>query len=294
MLPAAWLRRFRGAASTEERLGPRTTWRIGGPAELFLAPETAEELVSAIAALRAEGMPWRVLGGGSNLLVSDRGVRGAVLCLARMASVRREGETIVADAGAELHRVVRYAAAEGLCGAENLAGIPGTVGGAIFGNAGGRHGDIGAITTRLDLLDAEGRVETIEPPPGFFRYRRSSVGGRIVLRAVLKLVPADPAAVTERSRSIILERRRTQPGWVGNAGCVFKNPPGHSAGRLIDLAGCKGMREGGVEVSRVHANFFENVAQGSSDDVERLIDRVRETVLRREGIELEEEVRRWS
>lgn len=294
MLPAAWLRRFRGGLGSEVPLGPRTTWGIGGPAEVLLEPASVEQLHDALEQLRAIGMPWRILGGGSNLLVSDGGVRGAVLSLRRIDSLRREGETIVADAGAHLHEVVRFAAEEGLSGAEKLAGIPGTVGGALFGNAGGRHGDIGSITTRIEMIDAEGRPISIEPPPGFFRYRASDVGSRIVLRAALTLFAAEPDLVRDRSLSIIHERRRTQPGWRGNAGCVFKNPPGQSAGRLIDLSGCKGMREGGIAVSPTHANFFENVGDGRCDDVDRLIDRVRDRVRSMHGVDLEEEVRRWG
>jgi UDP-N-acetylmuramate dehydrogenase len=294
MLPAAWLRRFRGGLGSEVPLGPRTTWGIGGPAEVLLEPASVEQLHDAIDQLRAIGMPWRLLGGGSNLLVSDGGVRGAVLSLRRIDSVRRDGETILADAGAHLHEVVRFAAEQGLSGAEKLAGIPGTVGGALFGNAGGRHGDIGSITTRIEMIDGEGRPISMAPPPGFFRYRASDVGSRIVLRAALALVPAEPDLVRDRSLSIIHERRRTQPGWRGNAGCVFKNPPGQSAGRLIDLAGCKGMREGGIAVSATHANFFENAGDGRCDDVDRLIDRVRDRVRQAHGIDLEEEVRRWA
>jgi len=207
--------------------------------------------------------------------------------------VRREGDSIVAGAGARLASVVRFAVSEGLSGAEKLAGIPGRVGGAVFGNAGGRHGDIGSLVRELTLLGAGAAVERFSPPRGFFAYRHSGVGDRIVLEATLRLVPDAQADVHERTRRIVEERRRTQPGWVGNAGCVFKNPPGDSAGRLIDAAGLKGRGAGRVHVSTIHANFFENEGGGSCDDVLRLVDLVRDRVRKAHGVELEVEVRQW-
>ncbi|MGH7161971.1 MAG: UDP-N-acetylmuramate dehydrogenase [Planctomycetota bacterium] len=294
MLPADWLRRFRGGWELERPLAPRTTWRIGGPAELYIEPASTEELLAALERLRRSGVAWRLLGGGSNLLVADRGVRGAVLCLARLAALHREGTTVVAEAGVRLSTLVRFAIREGLQGAEKLAGIPGCIGGAVFGNAGGRHGDIGGLVRFLDLLEPDGRLVRLAPPPGFFRYRHSDVRGRIVVRAELELREADPREVCARTFAIIRERRKTQPGWVGNAGCVFKNPPGHGAGRLIDTAGCKGMREGGVTVSEIHANFFENEGRATCADVERLVERVRDAVRRAHGVEMELEVRRWE
>ena len=294
MLPADWLRPFEGRVRREVPLAPFTTWRLGGPAELLLEPETVDDLVDMTRALWRSGVPCRLLGGGSNLLVSDRGVRGAVLTLRRLRTVTREQDSLMVEAGAHLHWVVRHAARAGLSGVEPLAGIPGCVGGAVFGNAGGRYGDIGRIVDSLDLLEPDGTLTRVQPGPRFFRYRQSSVGNRIVVRARLALMPADPASVLARTRAIERERRGTQPGWIGNAGCVFKNPEGDSAGRLIDSADCKGLREGGIEVSRVHANFFENGGEGSADAVRRLVDRVRDRVRRLHGFELEMEVRAWA
>jgi UDP-N-acetylmuramate dehydrogenase len=294
MLPADWLRPFEGRFGREVPLAPFTTWRIGGPAELLLEPESVEDLVEMARALWRSGVPCRLLGGGSNLLVSDRGVRGAVLTLRKLRSVTRDGNVLVVESGAHLHWVVRHAARAGLSGAEPLAGIPGCVGGAVFGNAGGRYGDIGRLVESVDLLEPDGTLSRVHPGPRFFRYRNSAVGDRIVVRVRLAFLPADPAGVQARTRAIERERRGTQPGWIGNAGCVFKNPEGDSAGRLIDSAECKGLREGGIEVSRVHANFFENAGDGSADSVRRLVDRVRERVRRLHGSELEMEVRAWA
>ncbi len=290
MLPGDWLRR----CDRERRLAPLTTWRIGGPAEFYLEPHTVEELAEAISGLRRIGLPYRIIGGGSNLLISDRGVRGAVISLARLNRVSASRDTVVAEAGAQLHSVVRIAASMGLAGAEALAGIPGRVGGAVYGNAGGKYGNIGSLIKRLDLLDSDGNVIEVVPAEGFFRYRASAVGDRIVLRVELALEPATVGSVRKRSLEVIRERRGSQPGWVGNAGCVFRNPDARSAGWLIDNAGCKEERSGGVFVSPRHANFFENDGTGCAEDVRRLVERVRDRVRVVHGVELEIEVRRWG
>ncbi|MHC4940742.1 MAG: UDP-N-acetylmuramate dehydrogenase [Planctomycetota bacterium] len=275
-------------------LAPLTTWRIGGPAELFVEPRTREELAEVVTALHKSGQPWRMLGGGSNLLVSDRGVPDAVLSLGKLYDIGIEGHELTAEAGAPLHRVVLCAAAAGLTGAEPLAGIPGNIGGAVFGNAGGRHGDIGSLVCELELMRPDGTREIVSPDRDFFRYRRSAVGDRIVIAATLRLMPSEAGRVRDRTQEIICERRAAQPGWVGNAGCVFKNPDGDSAGRLIEASGCKEERAGGIIVSPIHANFFENPERvGTSDDVLRLVDRVRARVEERFGVELAWEVRRW-
>jgi len=294
MLPVDWRKRSDGPARAEHPLAPLTTWRIGGDAELFVEPRSRDELAAVVADLWQNGQPWRMLGGGSNLLISDRGVPDAVLSLAELYAIQIDGHRLTAEAGAPLHRVVLCAAAEGLTGAEPLAGIPGTIGGAVFGNAGGRHGDIGSLITELELLRPDGTREIVTPDRDFFRYRRSAIGDRIVVAATLQLMPSEAGRVRERTQEIIMQRRTAQPGWVGNAGCVFKNPEGDSAGRLIEASGCKDARVGGIVVSPIHANFFENPdGDGTADDVLRLVDRVRARVAAVHGIDLEWEVRRW-
>jgi UDP-N-acetylmuramate dehydrogenase len=294
MLPAGWHRRFEHRAAEERPLAPLTTFRIGGPAELFVEPENIGELAEAIANLERGGIPWRVLGGGSNLLVADRGVRGAVVSLARLSAVRRCDSILEVDAGARLIEVVRIAASAGLKGFENLAGIPGRVGGAVFGNAGSRYGAIGDLVVALDLMEKDGSLLRVVPEAGFFRYRASEVKDRIVVRALLAGTEADPRLLRAKVRELVRERKTSQPGWVGNAGCIFKNPPGHAAGRLIDAAGCKGLRVGGVFVSQRHANFFENDGKGTASDVLKLVDAVCDRVRKAHGVELEMEVRRWE
>jgi len=294
MLPADWRTRSDGPGFPGRALAPLTTWRIGGSAELYVEPRTRAELAEVLQSLWRSGQPWRMLGGGSNLLVSDRGVPDVVLSLRLLRKIEVAGDRIAVDAGAMLHAVVRRAVRAGLSGAEPLAGIPGQVGGAVFGNAGGRHGDIGSLVTELDLMAPDGSRSQIAPGPGFFRYRKSLIGDRIVVGVVLRLQPADSREVALETRRIIRDRRASQPGWVGNAGCVFRNPDGDNAGRLVDSAGCKGAREGGIIVSPIHANFFENPeGQGTADDVERLVEKVRARVLAVHGVELQWEVRRW-
>jgi len=294
MLPADWRTRSDGPGSPGRVLAPLTTWRIGGSAELYVEPRTRAELGEVLESLWRSGQPWRMLGGGSNLLVSDRGVRDVVLSLRLLRSIEVVNDRIAVDAGAKLHALVSRAARAGLSGAEPLAGIPGQVGGAVFGNAGGRYGDIGSLVTELDLMAPDGSRSQIAPGDGFFQYRKSLIGDRIVVGAVLRLQPSDPGAVLVDTLRVIRERRKSQPGWVGNAGCVFRNPDGDNAGRLIDSAGCKGQREGGIVVSPIHANFFENPeGQGTADDVERLVEKVRARVLAVHGVELQWEVRRW-
>ena len=294
MLPASWLKPFEGCYAREVPLSRWTTWRIGGPAELLLQPTSVAGLASMVSELWRAGVPWRLIGGGSNLLVADRGVRGAVISLRHLRRVQRAGPRVVAEAGAQLHGLVRFAERQGLTGAEPLAGIPGHVGGAVFGNAGGRYGAIASLVRSLDLVEPDGTLVSVAPGHDFFAYRRSRVGDRIVVRVHLELEPSETRAVRGRGSAIRQERADTQPGWIGNAGCVFKNPARDSAGRLIDAAGCKGLREGGVEVSRIHANFFENHGRAQEADVLRLVDRVRERVRAVHGVELDMEVRRWS
>ncbi len=293
MLPIDWRKRYRGRWSLGRPLAPETTFGIGGPAQLFLEPESVTDLVESVVALRRIGMPYRILGGGSNLLVADRGVDGVVFSLARLRHIKRSDGRISVEGGARLATVVRVAAEQGLGGLEAFGGIPGTVGGAVFGNAGSKYGAIGPRVLSLELLRPEGRLERVVPSEGFFGYRHSLVGDSLVLRVDLSVEPGDREGVRRRTREIVRERNETQPGWVGNAGCIFKNPSGASAGRLIDEAGCKGLMEGRIRVSPRHANFFENLGGGKAESVQRLIDKVRKSVRRACGAELELEVRRW-
>ena len=270
------------AVRFEEPLWPHTTMKIGGPAEYFVEPRSLDELISVVEA----GVPFRVLGSGANLLVRDAGVRGVVLRLNRMN--RRLGSYV--EAGVNLPTLVKQTVAEGLGGLEGLAGVPASLGGAIAMNAGGRHGEIGAVVLSVDVLE-DGIVRRLAREEVGFRYRGTDLGNRIVVGAELALRP-DPDAAAKYDE-ILSAKKATQPLGCHNSGCMFRNPPGAHAGRMIDHAGLKGKRIGGAHVSRRHANFMVNDGGATADDVLRLADHVRKSVRRMFGVELEVEIVVW-
>ncbi|MFA5353721.1 MAG: UDP-N-acetylmuramate dehydrogenase [Thermodesulfovibrionales bacterium] len=274
----------------DEPLDRHTSLRIGGPADMAILPQR-EELPGLVKILNEEGLPFFVMGGGTNLLVRDGGVAGVVLFTTSLQGLEVQGQRILVDAGVPLQKLLGHAANHGLSGMEGLAGIPGTVGGAIFGNAGSYGCEIGEAVVTLKII-SEGRIRTMEKKEASFRYRGSGIPSEAVLiSAVLSLREGDPQEIRERIKGFLLEKRSKQPVSFASAGCVFKNPEGITAGRLIDEAGCKGMRMGAIEVSAVHANFFVNTGRGTACDFLRLMDEVTERVIRKTGIILEPEVR---
>lgn len=277
-------------------LAPYTSARLGGPADALLVVRSADELAAAVAWLWAHEVPFVVLGGGSNVLVSDAGVRGVVL-FNKAAAVRfgedEEGPWVWAESGANLGRVARQAAARGLAGLEWAAGIPGTVGGAVVGNAGAHGGDLAGVLRVAEILHRrEGRV-TWPVERLAYGYRTSALkahpGEAVVLAATLRLRPDDPQAVQARLAAHRDYRQRTQPPGA-SMGSMFKNPPGDYAGRLIEAAGLKGTRIGGAEISPVHANFIVNHGEATARDVAELLRLARRTVAERFGVRLELEI----
>jgi UDP-N-acetylmuramate dehydrogenase len=288
---------FRGEILQEEPLAPYTTWRIGGPAEILATPADRSDVVAAVAWARERGLPWRVLGNGSNLLVRDEGVRGLVLRLRRSldeASV--EGTTIVAGAGASFPALANLAARRGLSGLEFAAGIPGTLGGALVMNAGWHEFETQGAVASVDVLEVDGRIATRDAPACAFRYRGSALRGRpvVVLGARLELRADDPAAVRERLDRFAAHRKATQPTELASCGSTYLKPPGDFAGRLIEAVGLKGRRVGGIEVSAKHANFFVNVSGGTASDVLELARVVEEAVRERFGVALTREFEVWD
>ena len=275
-------------------LASGTTFRIGGPARWLVEPATPDQAAATLRAARECDIPIRLLGGGSNLLVRDAGVDGAVLRLNRLASMTwgTDGSATV-EGGASLPRLVKEATRRGLSGLEGLTGVPGSVAGALVMNAGGRHGEIGPAVRWVDVLDPDGTPRRLSREEAGFRYRDSDLRGRIVLGARLELAAADPSALASRYDEIMRDKKETQPLGRPNAGCIFKNPAGEKAGRLIDECGLKGAREGAARVSRKHANFIVNEGRALADDVLSLIDRVRGDVLARRGVTLELEILVW-
>lgn len=288
---------FRGALNRDCPLAPYTTWRIGGPAEMLATPVDREDLILAVTWAGDNGVDWRVLGNGSNLLVADAGVGGLVIRMRKaLDAVRIEGRLLDAGAGAMFPLVANQAAAAGLAGIEFGAGIPGTIGGAIVMNAGWHEHEIGNFVDAVDYLDVEGHLRRLEHQQCAFRYRGSRFRGArgIVLSARLRLHPGDPAEIRSRLEQYTESRKQNQPTELPSCGSVFLKPPGDFAGRLIDEAGLKGLRVGGVEVSSKHANFFVNVGHATCSEVLELVSRVESEVLRRFGVRLEREFEHWD
>jgi len=287
---------FRGDVESEAALAPLTTWRIGGPAELLAAPVDVDDVIRAVRWANALGVPWRVLGNGSNVLVADAGVRGLVLRLRKaMDTIDIAGSTIVAGSGASFPAVAKAAAQRGLAGLEFGAGIPGSIGGAIVMNGGWHEFEIGNVVTRVKHLEADGTLADYDRAACRFGYRTSVFRRRsgIVLGAELTLKPDDPAAVKARLARFAESRKANQPTDLPSCGSVFLKPEGDFAGRLIEAAGLKGHRIGGIQVAQKHANFFVNLGGGTSKDVLALVELVEREVLEKFGVKLKREFEAW-
>lgn len=283
-------------------LAPLTTFKVGGPAEWLLEARDAGEIQRAIAMARRAGVSVTVLGGGSNVLVSDAGVKGLVLRV-RGGDVRRAGAGVVrADAGVTINGLVRWTINHALAALEAWAGTPGTVGGAIHGNAHFQGRNIGELVERVGVVTREGVPDEIPADEMEFGYDTSRLQrtGEHALWADFRVTPGEPAALRRVARDSLAYRKRTQPLDAQSAGCVFQNPkpavdrlpPGvpASAGALVDRAGLKGAREGGAMVSATHANFFVNDGTATAADIQRLIARAKLAVRERFGVELKEEI----
>ncbi len=283
----------------DEMLSRHTTMRVGGPADLMAVAHDATQLAALVRFARVVGLPHAVIGRGSNLVVSDAGVRGLVI-LSRAERCRVEGTRLIAEAGVPLARAATLAQRAGLSGLEFGLAIPGTVGGAVWANAGAHGSDMATVVESVRILRADG-TEADEPAAALgLAYRdsrlkheagrRSGAGTEAVLEVALRLTPADPAAIKTRLDEIRRWRREHQPLNLPSAGSIFRNPPGDSAGRLIDAAGLKGARIGGAAISERHANFIVNDRGATAADIRRLADMARAEVARRFGVDLVYEV----
>ena len=279
-------------------LAPHTWYKIGGPARYFVRPRSVEELQQAARRCTENEIPIYVLGLGANLLVGDNGVDGAVFRFSedfwRRVRFDDVNRTVEVGAGADMQKLVLRTCRQGLAGIECLAGIPGTIGGGVRMNAGGKFGDLGALVTRVTVMDIEGTVFERYKDDLVFEYRSTNIAARFILGAVLELEPDDPERILKRTKEIWMYKRNTQPLNTKNCGCIFKNPRGLSAGALIDQAGLKGFRVGGAEVSAKHANFIIAHPGCSADDVMRLVKLIREKVYEKNQIILESEVQVWG
>ena len=270
-----------------------TTLGVGGVCRWLFEPTTELEAQAFVQACAREGLPWRVLGGGSNLVVLGD-LEDPVLRLAFPKETRREGHRLTAPASHGHIALAEAAAGMGLSGLEFASGIPGSVGGAIRMNAGAYGREWIDVLVRYRFLTPEGALVEKAPEPGEFSYRWSFLtGGRVVLSATADLVEGDPVRIRAQVAEYREKRGTSQPLSKRNAGCIFKNPPGQSAGRLIDQAGLKGLRLGDAEVSREHANFLVNHGHATATEFAELMEQVRTRVLEMHGVELEPEVEIW-
>jgi UDP-N-acetylmuramate dehydrogenase len=277
-----------------EPFSQHTSMGVGGPAAVMAFPRSVDELRRSLE-LRGElDVPHRILGGGSNLVVVDEGLDELVINTRRLCRVDVADDGVVnAEAGANLIRTVVRCCRSGWRGLESAVGIPGSVGGAAVMNAGAYGFSLSDVLREIVVYDENGA--RTEPPEGWrFRYRGSSIPeGSAVASVAVELREGDPEELAREIRELQLQRTRSQP--VGrNAGCVFKNPEGQAAGKIIDALGLKGWQQGGAQVSPRHANFIVNAGDASASDILELLERVREAVRRETGIELELEVKLWS
>lgn len=275
----------------------RCTWYgLGGPADYFIRPKTTEQLKEVVQRCNENNIPIYVMGFGSNLLISDKGLRAAVIKLEAEDFVQTQfdGEQVTSWAGAELSELVLTCVQKGLSGIEALTGIPGSVGGAVMMNAGGNFGDIGAAVETVTLMDSQGNTFEKSKPVLCFDYRRTNITAKFILNATLKLAPADPEQIMRTVKEIWIYKKNNQPLNTKNSGCIFKNPRGVSAGVLIDRASLKGLQIGGAIVSEKHANFIIAEKGCKSRDVMRLIDAIKQRVKEQFGLELELEIEIWD
>ena len=280
-----------------DRLLSKDSWYgLGGPADYFITPVSVEQLGQVVRRCNDNDIAMKVLGFGSNLLISDEGVRGAVIKLDSDAfkEVVFAGEEITAGAGAQMSKLVLDCVNRGLSGLEALTGIPGSVGGSIRMNAGGRFGDVGSVVESVTLMNNKGDVFEKSKPELSFDYRNCNITAIFILSAKMKLNAADPDQILRTVKEIWMYKKNTQPLNTKNSGCIFKNPGDTSAGALIDRAGLKGLQIGGAVVSDKHANFIVAQKGCKSRDVLRLIEAIQKRVSESFGIDLELEVEVWE
>jgi len=290
---AGTLQQLFPTAKLDEPLRRYTAWKIGGPADALLEPRGAEELISAVRKARDHGVPVTILGGGTNVLILDGGVRGLTIRLAKsLTNVEFDGNRVTADAGVLYPVLANTTAARGLAGLEFATGIPGTVGGAVYMNAGAYGSETVEVLDWADVF-RDGEIVRITNEDLQLSYRHSILHERpgwILLRAGYTLAPGDSAHLKARVKEFRAQRMNGSPNRP-SCGSTFKRPEGDFPGRVIEAAGLKGTRIGQLEVSSVHANYLVNLGGGSAKDALKLIELVRETVYEKLGVKLESEVR---
>jgi len=269
-----------------------TSLRVGGKADLIIYPNNSKELVELLNLMRKKNIPWVVLGGGSNTIVYDRGIKGVVVSTKKLRKIefRNSGE-ILAEAGAVLGTILNKTINRGMSGFEFSAGIPGTVGGGIFMNAGANCGEIKDVTERVWIWDGNKEVP-IDRADINFEYRKSNLPENCVItKALFQLKISSKEKVERKVKDYLDKRSKTQPIKYTNTGSIFKNPPQEPAGKLLEELGLKGFKIGGAKISEIHANFIINSGNASTNDVLELIEFAKKQALAKRGINLETEVR---
>ena len=282
----------------DEPMSAHTTFRVGGPADYYVTPTCIDDVKAVVDFCRSEGLKLYTIGCGSNVLVSDEGLRGAVMKIGpRMAEIEtKEDGRITAQAGATNAKIAHVALECGLTGFEFAAGIPGSIGGAAIMNAGAYGGELRDVATSVTCLTDTGEVVTLSAEEADWSYRHSKMAddGSIILSVSLKLSAGDPASIKTKMVELAQKRTDKQPLDLPSAGSTFKRPEGHFAGKLIQDAGMQGYTVGGAQVSTKHAGFVVNVGDATASDVIQVIDDVRAAVRDQFGITLEPEVRCWG
>ena len=288
----------RGEIRFNELLSRHTSFRIGGPADAWIYPKDISDIKNILAFCNSHNTPVTVFGKGTNLLISDKGIRGVVLNLEHgFSDINIKGEYVICEAGALLSRVLKQTAQAELTGLEFAAGIPGTVGGAVCTNAGTKeirnieYVSIGNLVESVKIIDMNGNVSELRKENLCFEYRKSNLSEYIILEVKLKLKRGKEKEINDRISGLLERKKSTQVLDMPSAGCIFKNPDGHSAGRLIDEAGLKGFAIGDAQVSIKHANFIVNNDNASAQNVLELIKKIKLTVFKKTGIRLEEEIK---
>lgn len=282
---------FKGNISFREPLNKFTTFKIGGPADFYLEPKDRNDLINLIKYLKEIKYPYIIIGNGSNVLISDDGIRGAAINLEYgFTKIEVKKNKVYAEAGIRLSKLVDVCIEHSLVGLENLAGIPGTLGGAILMNAGAYGGEISDFITKVEVVDDE-QISFLKKEECGFAYRKSNLEGKIILSAEFELNFGDKEKAKQRRKELLLKRNLSQPVELPNAGSIFKNPPNDYAARLIEQAGLKGLSIGGAKVSEKHANFIVNFNNASAKDVIELMKIIQERVHQKFGIMLEPEIK---
>jgi len=276
-------------------IGKDSWFGLGGNAEYYIRPRTVEELSEVVRRCNENKLPIHVIGFGSNLLIRDQGLRGAVIKLAgsNFEKFDFQGDKLTAWAGADLNKLVLESVKKGLAGLESLAGIPGSLGGAVRMNAGGNFGDLGTAIESVTLMDNQGNVFEKSKPELVFDYRQCNITAKFILNANIKLVESSHDQLMRTVKEVWIYKKNTQPMNSHNAGCIFKNPRGMSAGAMIERTGLKGLQIGGAVVSDKHANFIVANQGCTSSDVIALIEQVRQKVRDKFEVDLALELEIW-